>query len=344
MVNHASLCVALLGLSLAVAACAAPADIDPDDQLGEITSGLSVSSWSLPIDTGANADYGGQIATLNGTTYMVRSQCCPGGGGLKDLAWLKRTSTGWTSSTVIVGQQSDAKVSLAAFNGYLYMVASGGGITGSELRLSRFDPATETWSPASLLPFRSNSGPPAIAVFQNQLRFVGVLPQTQQLWTATMTAAEALSPATLIPGHAAGRRPSAAVFNSRLFVVHRAVDSSDIVYSTFNGTAWSAEQFIPGGPPGTRLRGQAPVIAAVNGFLHLINWGNTATVTWAYFDRCAWTAEISIGSLSSDDGPSLIQGGPGLVLLTTRLADIFAAEFAAPPTPIGFPPCSVINP
>jgi hypothetical protein len=332
----------VLGVVLVViAGCA---ELESEDALGESETELSVTSWSAPVYAGAKADYGATVATVGSTTIAVRSSCCSNEGGNKDLAWAKRTATGWSAWSVIHGQRAADRVSLAPFNGYIYMIRIG---ESTNVYISRFNPATNTWSQQTQLPYTSYATP-AVAAFQNQLRLVGNRTDSFQMWTATMNTAEVFSTATLIPNHFTSWRPAAAVYNNRLFVAHMQHGSADIVYGTFDGTTWSAEYTILAGTNGAPLRGNEPVLAAVNGFLHLVyRQTYSTTVRWTYMDRCsAWAPEVSIGSLVTAFGFSLAQGGAGLLLTTSSYDYVYVSEFTAPPAPPPFPlppGCGVIG-
>jgi hypothetical protein len=311
---------ALLGLSLAFTtpACLEPAG---DPAVSETASNLLVQNWSGPT-TATKAFRSGQVATLNGTTYMVSSgECgswtCWSSEEADDLYWQKMTATGWTSRVRIPGQLSLYKVSLAAFNGYLYMVHTGHDTTTATW-ISRFDPATEQWSANFQIPYPSFSGPPAIVAFDNKLYFVGTTLGSYAMWTATMTAGEIFSTAVPLVGHASASRPSVAVFNGRLYVAHMHGQTGEIVVGNSDGSTWTSPQFINAGLSGAPIRGVDPVLAVHNGFLHLIHRRPEDNyVWWTYFNGCTWPAEITLATRQSSYEPSLTQGGPGLVLITT---------------------------
>ncbi|HMG54310.1 MAG TPA: hypothetical protein VK601_12525, partial [Kofleriaceae bacterium] len=184
----------------------------------------------------------------------------------------------------------------------------------SQVWISRFDPASETWSTNVLLPYTSVAGPPAIAAFNGVLRFIGTTPGTFHMWTATMTASESFSAMTSLPGHDSASRPSAAVFLGQLYFVHRHGQTGNLVVGSFTGSSWTAPQFIPAAG-GAAISGLEVGLAADAGFLHLVHRRTTTNnVWWTYFDGCGWSTELTIGTLASSYGPSLTQGGPGLVM------------------------------
>lgn len=321
------------------------------EALAEVTSDLRVSDWSNPVSV-ANAFYGAAVATLNGTTFLVRS----GDGSCSldddtDLFWQKLTPAGWTAPTRIPGQGASRRVSLAAFNGFLYMVHNGSS-DGSATWMSRFDPSTETWSTNFQIPYPSFAGPPAIIAFGRRLILIGTT-STFQMWVASMNTGEVFTTAVAMTGHLSASRPSAEVYSGKLYVAHRLGQTGDIGYTVFDGTTWTADQRIPAGPLGATIRGVEPSIAAVNGFLHLVHLRpSDASIWWTYFDTCTWAAEVSIGTQVSSLGPALAQGGPGLVLTATHDLtcagndgrNVLVSQFTAPPPPITPPSgCQVIG-
>jgi hypothetical protein len=340
--------VALLA-SVTFAACLAPGA--GDEVTSETTSHLSVTSWTPPSDTLDLVGHPPHMATLNGTTYYVFT----GDTALPftvsdDLYWAKRTGNTWSAPQRITGQQTPDRVSLAAFNGFIYMVHSGG---GTDLWFSRFDPATEQWSTNILLPYTTFGGPPALAAFNNQLYLVGtqehvvtrhgVAVTTYPMWYATMTTAEEFSAAQPIPGQESASRPSAAAFADLLFVAHRNGQTAEIVWSYLApGTAWSAPKFISAGAGGAAIQGDDVQIAEANGWLHLVHRRFDSNRTyWTYFDTCAWAPEAPIDAFSADYALSMNTSPEGLTLARVVNTGLwpytvnhwFESRFLAPPPP-----------
>ncbi len=348
----------LFGLALSLAGGCAALD---EDELGEATQELSVSSWSAPALVGADhqqAYRGAQVTTLNGVAYMVHSgRCgswsCGGAGSSKELWWTRRTAgAGWANDLKIPNQLSAHKVSLAAFNGHVYMVHTGSDDGSTSLWISRFSPATQQWSANYQIAYSSLGGPPAIAAYGGVLRFVGVNPSDQRLWTATMTAGEVFSSATPLAGQYSASRVSAAVFDNRLYIAHRAGGSSTIVYNSFNGASWTYDAAIHAGPNGAAIEATEPVIAAHNGYLHLIHRRPGSNhVWWTYFNGSSWPAEVTLNNWTTTYDPSLAPGPEGLVLVTTsdvtwnwivETRQLYTATFTSPYLPpIDPPPCCI---
>jgi len=353
--KNIELCVVqALWFSLCSSACIPP----EEESVGEAESELSVSQWSTPTAT-ANAYRSGQIATLNGSTFMVSSgECgawsCGDSDEANDLYWSRFTSfapVARTSGIRIPNQGSARKSSVAAFNGFLYMVHAGVS-DESQTWITRFDPATEQWSPNFQVPYIRFVGPPAIVAYNNRLYFIGTTPSFA-MWVASMSTAEVFTTATTIPGHTSASRPSAAVYNGVIYVAHRNGQTGDIVTGTFDGAHWTGPTAVPAGTNGATIRGVDPVLATRNNFLHLVHRRPESNyVWWTYFDGCSWPAEITINNLQSTYDPSLTTGGPGLVLTTTsdntwngiiESRKIFISTYNQPVPRFPPPPCSVIG-
>jgi hypothetical protein len=312
-------------IALAAAGCA---ELNDAESLGETSQELLVSSWSGTTYQGS-AQEGGQVGSIGGEGISVRTR--------SDNSMVWNEVQGPVPIAFVPGETSSTKVSLAAFNGFLYMVHSDTISPYDPVWLSRFDPTTKTWSTNYQIPYTSSGGPPAIAAFGKYLRFVGTTPGTLQMWTATMTADQVFSVSTPIPGHTSLSRVSATVFGDKLFVAHRAGQSATIALTSFDGTSWTADEYLPFGALGADLRGY---------FMHLIHrTPESSNVLWTYYDGCNWAAEVSVGNLTTNDGPSLTQGGPGLLLGTTDSnQNFYVSTFTAPPPPLMPPRCAIHSP
>lgn len=326
-------------------------DVD-DETFGSIDSELALSSWSPSASTGKHAYHSGQIASLNGVTYLVHSSRCGAWscwGDSKDILWSKLTPSGWTSSATISGQRANSKVSLAPFNGFLYMAHSGES-DSTAVWLTRFDPATEQWSTNYKLAVVSQAGPPAMAAFNGRLHFVGSNPDGS-MWATSMNTAEVFTPASAI-GQRSMSRSSLAVFQNKLHLAHRDNGGTRILHSTStNGTAWTAPQTIPGGASGV-LEGYEPLLAAHDNNLHLVHRRpGSHNVWWTYFNG-AWAGEITLNTLTSTVEPSFSNGGSGLALISTtndtwngviESRSLFFSQYASPFAPIDPGPCCIIK-
>jgi hypothetical protein len=334
---------------LALLLASVPACGLEDPVLEETESALLPSSWSL-ISYLGDTKTPPQVATLNNVTYMVTA------GDSKRLYWRKRLPDGtWSTATKIEGPSTNDRVSLAPFNGYLYMM----GVYDwayPTVWFSRFDPSTETWSQHGNLTYSSFQGPPAIAAFDNKLFIVGSTEEegSYPMWVATMGADGAFTLPQTIARHWSASRPSLAVFGTQLYVAHRYGSTGEIVYSTHNPGAaskiWSATRFINMGPNGTAIKGDDVSIAASNGMLHLVHRRFDSPYTWwTYFDACKWVPEITADVNVSDQPLSLTTSSEGLVLSRgyqwyavdpySGLHGITTQTFTSPPAPITAPLC-----
>jgi len=292
-------------------------DLEPDEVEESVAydaEALSVSSWSAQTTVGSDyqgGHYGGAIATLNGVTYMVHSGDCD---DCNELWWTKLTSNGWMNDVRIPSQLASDKVSLAAFNGYVYMVHTGDSDT-TAIWVSRFDPRTEQWTPNYRLSYRSKETP-AIAAYNGRLYMIGnTTSGTYQMWMVTMDTSENFSAQTMLSQWSTSRA-SLAVFNGRLYTAHRHQSSNTIVYNYFNGSSWEWNRMIPVGD-GTNLEGPVPVIASLDGSLHLIvKRPGSSALWWTTYDGSTWASPVTLNTWSSYAHPGLGNGGSGLVLVT----------------------------
>lgn len=360
----------LLALALAASAstsgCATEADGDDDALVATstTTSDLLVSNWAGDGNEGsAEESYrGAAIATLNGVTYAVRhGRCgawsCWSDGEANELYWQKLTADGWTHGKRIPNQSANTRASLAAFNGSLYMVHSGSD-NSTATWLSKFNPATETWSANYQLAFVSQGGPPALAAFNNKLYLIGASSASPyQMWYATMTTGETFSAPIAIANHYAASRTAAAVLNDKLYIAHRHGQTGEIVVgSTTNGATWTNPMYIYGGAGGAPIRGLEPALAVDGNDLHLVHVrpeGNNY-VWWTYYNGCKWIeTEVSLGTRTSTLAPTLAAHPSGLIMITTDNDDwnwvtesrylkwtLYNRPFN--PLPPTFPTCGVV--
>lgn len=291
---------------------------------GEATSALSLGGWNPINQTYMDTWHGAQVASLNGVTYVVSVgscgsfDCYPFADDTTQLRWWKIVNGAVIWGGDVPNQSANSKVSLAAFNGYLYMLHTGSE-NSSATYLSRFNPANETWTQRSI-GFTSFGGPPAIVEYNNKLFLIGITNYPYGMWYATMDRNENFTPQRTIPGHDSASRPSATVAFNKLWFAHRWGQTGDIVYGTFDGTTWSGANHIYGGVNGGPIQGLEPVIASDGATLRLVHRRPNDRFLWSQsYDGCRWAAtETSIGAQQSSLEPSLAQGGPGLVLISER--------------------------
>jgi hypothetical protein len=333
----------------------------PDEATSEVSSEVQmpvhpqISDWQLPVTTGLSQDgyLGGEIATLNGVTYLVRSDYCGAwhcSGDYHYIYWSKWTGSGWTYAKIVLDQATGDRVSLAAFNGYLYMLHTGE-TDSSAVWLSKFDPSTETWSPNFRLNYTTADGPPAMAAFNGQLYLVGIT-EDCAMWWATLNTQDTPSVAKTLVNHLSCYRPSLAAYDGKLYLVHHAGASVGIQISSRTATTfWTPDKYIATGINHTTLSGYQPVIASVEGYLHLVVRDSAANwMWWTYFDGCKWPSPVTLYNWQSTSRPSLTLGGTGLRLAVTsdvtwngsvESREISMREFHAPAAPLDPPVCGV---
>lgn len=303
------------------AAQAAPAP----SATSEATSALTFGGWNAVNQTYKDTWHAAQVASLNGVTYVVSVgncgswDCYPFATDTTQLRWWKIVNGVATGGGDIPNQSANSKVSLAAFNGYLYMLHTGSD-NSSATYLSRFNPTTETWTTNRSIGFTSFGGPPAIAAYNNKLYLIGISDYPYGMWYATMDVYENFTAQRAIPGHDSASRPSATVAFNKLWFAHRWGQTGDIVYGTFDGSTWSGANHIYGGVNNGPIQGLEPVIASDGAVLRLVHRRPNDTYLWTQsYDGCRWAAtETSLGTQQSSLEPSLASGGPGLVLVSER--------------------------
>lgn len=338
MAPHTRLIVSL-GLALALPACALDGDGDAGaDDATEASHVYTTTpgAWYLSYSNNATSTWQGpQVATLNGVTYMVTAGECGAYDCFNgyDQTQLRFTTLGpsglFAPVADIPNQSTHGKVSLAAFNGYLYMAHIGGSDNDQGTTfISRYNPATNSWSPDHAIAYPSFGGPPAIAAYNNRLYFIGTQGYPYQMWYGSMDTAENFTPMYTLAGHDTASRPSAAVAFGKLFFAHRWGQTGDIVYGTFDGTTWSGATHIYGGDSNGAIQGLEPALAYSGNRLYLAHRRpNDTFVWWTAYDNCGWsTSETQVAGLQGDLEPSLADTANGLVLTTPHQhTDVFSA-------------------
>jgi hypothetical protein len=335
-----------------------------DDSFGEAESNLSSAGWatapSYVWEQLKDHGYGSPpaMAVLNGARYWVYTWE-EGGGvtGIHDLYWSKCTAT-CTAPARISDQESLGRPSIAAFNGYLYMVHQGDS-DSTAVWFSRFDPNSNRWTNNSKLPFTTYGGSPALATFNNQLVMVGSQQvgsgrtTTYPLWFSSMGANEQWSPAQPVANEESVSSPSLAVLSGTLYLAHRWGQTPEIVMQHLpTGGAWSAVQHIPAGPSNANITGNDVQLAVVNGYLHLIHHRSSGSndYWWTYNRGCdAFAPEITVPDFGHSTQSTLAASSSGLYLSAFEdlgfppltINYLYQAHFTAPAAPIQVPSCSI---
>jgi hypothetical protein len=312
MTHRCLLMVALLGALGPALGCT-----DEGDAALGTAAGEAVTSWTNAGDFGASdaSATGGELAMLDGATYLVRSDRCDAWScwsTARALYWRKRTAAGWGRAIAIPGRRTSERVSLAAFDERLYMMHSERDETSGamSLWLSTFEPRAEAWSEPARLPYATFAGPPAMAAFGDELHIVGI-DEDCQMWTASIARDGARSPARLIPAHSSCSRPSLAVLGDRLYAVHRAGATGEIQIThreLGSDISWSTDRPIVDGPGRPPLRSIEPVLAAADGRLHLVfRTPESDQLWWTSFDGGRW-ATVQPLAWQTTSMPSLAAG------------------------------------
>lgn len=327
-------------------------DVDAPDE-SETESELSTADWGITVSQ-ANTLYGAQVATVNGTTYMVHTDFAN-----KTMYWRKRTGwQQWSLPVLIPGQKTSDQPSLAAFNGFLYMAHVGETDTRA-VWLSRFDPITETWTENKKISGSTDVGAPALAGFDGRLWIVGAWAIDDaghnQVWVSTMSPDGTVGGPVVLRRRVTQSRPSMAVFAGKLYMAFN-IDNSIYTMTHTAGSlasSWGNLQGVKSGPQGTIATGWDFKLAVAGGYLHMVHMqpGNRPLDTyWTYFNQCTWAPEVRLNdSVVVNRAPSLADGGTGLILTRESLWNtstgsqsyhVNVTEYSAPPPPDGLPQCS----
>jgi len=336
---------------------------DDDPTLGETTSNLSAANWGAEyrapfVNQGPALGSPPAMAMLNGTQFWVYTYEPDAAiTAIHDLYWQRCDATACTPTTRIPNQESLGPVSLAAYNGFIYMVHQGDS-DETAVWFSRLDPSTNTWTPNVKLGFATHGGPPALAAFNGLLYMVGSqqVNNTYPLWFATMGVGETWAPSQPVyitngkPEESA-TRSSLAVLNGVMYLAHEWGQTSEIVMQHMATTTWSAVQHIPAGPPNTNIQGGDVQLAVANGYLHLVHhrWSGD-DVWWTSNRGCdAFAAEVTIPYINYQS-PAMLVAVPGGLIAGTLEDDALwpysepelrSSFFLAPAAPIRPPNCSV---
>jgi hypothetical protein len=100
-----------------------------------------------------------------------------------------------------------------------------------------------------------------------------------------------------------GLPPALAVFNGKLYMAWKSTEFDErIFYSSFNGTAWAAEQQVPSVATSSGVS-----LAVFNGKLYMAWKGvqSDEQVYWSVFDGAKWASQQHIQGAGTSTGPSL---------------------------------------
>lgn len=320
----------IASIALFAGGCALPAEELAIEQIGASSEqALSAFQWNGATAVGQSAYWGGALGALNGTTYMVRGgrNCLV----CNELWWSTlRTDRTWTTPVRIV-RSAYGRPTLASFNGYLYMLHSWSSDPSSgwwtDVWMARFNPATQTWSPSILLPFKSLRAP-AMVEYGGKLYIAGSQPQTKKVWVATMDASEQFAGGAPLGWDVAMWAPDVAVHDGRLFLAYVEAEQThagEIRYRTFDGAEWAPKQGVPGGINGEPQRYQ-PVLASYGGYLHMLHGERDNQIRWTYFRDGVWSPMVSLPGHTYGQQPALVMGARGLVAVANASASSPSAD------------------
>lgn len=282
-----ALCVSIL------AGCSAPAgDDSADESTAKTDEALSVYQWTndsaVPNES---SQQGAAVYAYGFSFFLAHGGGC---GGCTDLWYSIGDINGFPKGDKPMNMWSWYPPTLAGFPNTttnVYVAHLGSPQNDTHVYFARYNWGTSSWNHDFMLPYQSK-GTPAMAVYNNKLYMVGVTPQTNQLWMATMTPDEVFSAATPIPFMYSGDPPSLAVFQNRLYMVHHDGTGYDMVWNYFDGSQWSFDRIIH------QDTVNPPTIAAYNGYLHMVHDGgpnDPSDIWWSYFDGITWSTQVSLG-------------------------------------------------
>jgi hypothetical protein len=120
-----------------------------------------------------------------------------------------------------------------------------------------------------------------------------------------------VSGATVVPATSA--RPSLAVFNGKLYMAWEGSGSDyHIYYNYFNGTHWTSQTRVEGGPPSAY---DSPSLAVFNGKLYLAWEGTDGHIYYNYFDGAKWSPQQRV----SDGVQPATNKSPSLAVFNGKL-------------------------
>lgn len=293
--------------ALLLTLCLLPACATEIDQVGSQEAALAAQDWSAPT-TLANTYYNQHIvsvAFLNGTAYAVVATI-PNG-----VSFTHRQPNGvWTALQPMPGLNT-ADLRLTAFNGRLYLLTQP--VNTATLELSRYEPATATWSGPSQLPFESVKLP-GFAAHGNQLYLLGSQPGwSHAMWLTTMDAQGTFQPTQ--PTSLQGNEAALVSHHGRLHALFRSwpdgysgEGSGDVLHASFDGSVWTAPATISMGNGTSILRGKPMAASYVaDGFdcLHVTamdeNYmANVSTVWWtSACDDAGFAVPVSLFNVAN---------------------------------------------
>lgn len=221
--------------------------------------------------------------------------------------------------------QANDVVSLAEYNGKLYMVYSSASnnykfmytyLDGQSWLGQAFEiPSNSPWQ-------RGSS--PALAVFNGKLYIVYTSRGSDELWYNYYDGQRWLDEDLKITSNEsqvrAGTGPAAAVFNGKLYIAFKSVVSGELWYNYYDGQRWLDRDRKITSNSGHTLTSHRPALAAYNGKLYMAyKSGSNDYIWYNYFDGNAWLEQdicvTKNGNIQTADHPALAEFGSLLWLV-----------------------------
>lgn len=350
-----------------LASASLTACVDPGDEATvDVTSSNLSSTWFGTNNHFQLEDltFSPAMATLNNVeVYVYAWDPDPANpdGVYHQLYWHRCDTDGnCTAPHKIDNHLSAQPVSLAAFNGKIYMLHVGE-FDVTSVWESSLDLDTGVWSPdQQVMQFSVWYGAPALAAFDGRLYAVGnsykeVARRGGSIDTYPMWWASAGVDGLFGPEHPMTSQSSipvsVAVLDNTLYAANGTGNSSGFnMEKMVAGTSvWSAPMALKTAG-NVALSGWDVKLASVNGYLHVVHRLTSGDqYYWTYNRGCDnFAPEVKVPSFGSETATSLATGVNGTLKLN-RLHDIDAwpytdyqweqLEFVAPPTPQTVPNC-----
>lgn len=160
-----------------------------------------------------------------------------------------------------------------------------------------------------VVPNVATNGGPALAVFRGVLHMAWRGANTdERLWHSTFDGS-AWAPQDLIPAVWSSDGPALAVYQSPgargdgLFMAWKGADSDQRIWWTkFDGSAWAAQQLVPG-----VATSNSPALAAFGSKLYMAWKGEAGdqAIWFSTFDGTAWASQQLVSGMTTSVGPAL---------------------------------------
>jgi hypothetical protein len=293
---------AALGLAAGAAACIA----DDEVALDEITSDLSVWSWTddVRIPNQNSAEQVG-LAHWNGSTYMVHN----GVSSPSELWWSRRNeATGtWSTNVKIPNQRADGGPTLFVVSNQLRMIYKVE--SQNAYVMSTFNAGTGAWSTPvgagapSAPAIDLRSGPDAVVVGGRVYMAYCKADRGTDMPQVDVLDGGQWRPVVTFPSVRLCRFPTIGASGSTLHVGWAAPSEVQLVDGTISGStvSWFPVQRMT-------WRSLTPMsIVACGGNTHLVHggFGGETEIWWSYREGNSWVQDVRVPNQTSIDGAAL---------------------------------------